>query len=30
MPANVIADVQKTWADEIKDASGKPLFAMKN
>jgi phosphate transport system substrate-binding protein len=30
MPANVISDVQKTWADEIKDASGKPLFAMKN
>ncbi len=27
MPANVVADVQKTWAAEIKDASGKPVFA---
>jgi phosphate transport system substrate-binding protein len=26
MPANVIADIQKTWAAEIKDTSGKPLF----
>jgi phosphate transport system substrate-binding protein len=30
MPDNVVADIQKTWAAEIKDASGKPLFAMKN
>ncbi len=28
MPANVVADIQKTWASEIKDASGKPVFAM--
>jgi phosphate transport system substrate-binding protein len=30
MPAKVSADVQKYWANEIKDASGKPLFAMTN
>jgi phosphate transport system substrate-binding protein len=28
MPANVVASVKKTWTDEIKDASGKPIFAM--
>ncbi len=27
MPANVAASVKTTWAKEIKDASGKPLFA---
>jgi phosphate transport system substrate-binding protein len=27
MPANVAASVKKTWASEIKDASGKPVFA---
>src|SRR6266849_5337757 len=27
MPANVVADIQKMWASEIKDASGKPLFS---
>ena len=26
MPANVVKDIQTTWAKEIKDASGKPLF----
>ena len=26
MPANVVASVKKTWAAEIKDASGKPIF----
>ncbi len=26
MPAKVVASVKKTWATEIKDASGKPLF----
>ncbi len=26
MPVNVVASVKKTWAAEIKDASGKPLF----
>ena len=29
MPANVIADIEKSW-NEIKDASGKPVFAMTN
>jgi phosphate transport system substrate-binding protein len=27
MPDNVVAAIQKTWASEVKDASGKPLFA---
>jgi phosphate transport system substrate-binding protein len=27
MPANVAASVKKTWAAEIKDSSGKPLFS---
>src|SRR5689334_8786525 len=26
MPANVVKDVEQTWASEIKDASGKPLY----
>jgi phosphate transport system substrate-binding protein len=26
MPANVVKDIQTTWANEIKDANGKPLF----
>jgi phosphate transport system substrate-binding protein len=30
MPANVVKDVEKAWSSEIKDASGKPLFAMTN
>jgi phosphate transport system substrate-binding protein len=30
MPANVVKDVEKTWSNEIKDASGKPVFAMTN
>ena len=25
MPANVVKDIQSTWASEIKDASGKPM-----
>jgi phosphate transport system substrate-binding protein len=28
MPDNVVTDVQKMWAAEIKDSSGKPLFAL--
>jgi len=28
MPGNVVADIQKMWASEIKDGSGKPLYAM--
>jgi phosphate transport system substrate-binding protein len=27
MPANVVASIKKTWASEIRDASGKPVFA---
>ena len=27
MPANVVADVQKMWTAEVKDASGKPLYS---
>jgi len=30
MPANVVADIEKSWTTDIKDASGKPLFAMTN
>ncbi len=30
MPANVVRDIQGTWATEIKDASGKPLYALSN
>ena len=30
MPAPVVASVKKTWANEIKDASGKPLYGMSN
>jgi phosphate transport system substrate-binding protein len=29
MPANVVTDIEKSWF-EIKDASGKPIFAMTN
>ncbi len=28
MPANVVADIQKMWSADIKDASGKPLFTL--
>ncbi len=30
MPVKVIKDVQSAWAAEIKDASGKPLYALTN
>jgi len=30
MPENVVKDVEKYWASGIKDASGKPLFAVSN
>jgi phosphate transport system substrate-binding protein len=30
MPANVVKDIKKTWAAEIKDASGKPVYAATN
>ena len=30
MPANVVADIQKMWSAEIKDAGGKPLFSPTN
>jgi phosphate transport system substrate-binding protein len=26
MPKNVVADIEKVWASEIKDSSGKPLY----
>jgi len=28
MPGNVVGDIQKMWAAEIKDSSGKPLYAV--
>ena len=28
MPANVVKDIENYWKSEIKDASGKPIFAM--
>jgi phosphate transport system substrate-binding protein len=28
MPKSVVDSVKKTWTDEVKDASGKPLYAM--
>jgi phosphate transport system substrate-binding protein len=28
MPTNVVSDVQKMWVSDIKDSSGKPLFAL--
>ena len=28
MPDKVVADIQKMWATDIKDSSGKPLFAL--
>jgi phosphate transport system substrate-binding protein len=30
MPANVVKGIEATWAAEIKDASGKPLYALSN
>ena len=30
MPDNVVAAVKKVWATEIKDASGKPIYALSN
>ena len=30
MPANVVKDVEQYWTNEIKDANGKPVFAMTN
>ena len=30
MPANVVSDIERYWMSEIKDASGKPVFAMTN
>jgi phosphate transport system substrate-binding protein len=30
MPDKVVAAIQKVWATEVKDASGKPLFAFSN
>jgi phosphate transport system substrate-binding protein len=30
MPDKVVASIQKMWAAEIKDSSGKPLLAASN
>jgi phosphate transport system substrate-binding protein len=30
MPANVVKEIENTWASEIKDASGKPLYGVTN
>ena len=30
MPDKVVKDIERTWAAEIKDASGKPLYAVTN
>ena len=30
LPAKVVAAVQKVWASDIKDASGKPIYALSN
>ena len=30
MPANVVKDIEQSWVSDIKDASGKPLFAAMN
>jgi phosphate transport system substrate-binding protein len=30
MPKNVVAAIKKVWANEVKDASGKPVFAASN
>jgi phosphate transport system substrate-binding protein len=30
MPVNVVGQIQKVWATEIKDASGKPLYVLGN
>jgi hypothetical protein len=28
MPSTVVTAIEKVWSTEIKDASGKPLYAM--
>jgi phosphate transport system substrate-binding protein len=28
MPANVVTQIRKVWSEQIKDAGGKPIFAM--
>ena len=30
MPANIVKDIEGSWATDIKDASGKPLYAVMN
>jgi phosphate transport system substrate-binding protein len=30
MPANVVTDIEKSWTTDIKDANGKPVFAVTN
>jgi phosphate transport system substrate-binding protein len=30
MPSKVVRDIEQTWASEIKDANGKPLYTVGN
>jgi phosphate transport system substrate-binding protein len=30
MPANVVTAIKKVWATEVKDANGKPIYALSN
>src|SRR3954471_2818892 len=30
MPTNIVKDIEQTWASEIKDGSGKPLYVVMN
>jgi hypothetical protein len=30
MPVNVVGAIKKVWASEIKDASGKSIYALSN
>src|SRR5215475_641635 len=30
MPANVVTAIKKVWASEVKDANGKPIYALSN
>jgi len=27
MPKNVVSEIEKVWASEIKDAGGKPIYS---
>jgi phosphate transport system substrate-binding protein len=30
MPSKVVSQVEQTWASDIKDSSGKPIYSMTN